>query len=40
MTKKQKRITWAVLAVAFLISEWGELTADSIIKLALAMVGI
>jgi hypothetical protein len=32
MTKKQKRITWAVLAVAFLISEWGEFTAYGVIK--------
>jgi hypothetical protein len=40
MTKKQKRLIFIGLSIAFIVSEWGELTADSIIKLALAMVGI
>lgn len=40
MTKKRKRLLFALLAAAFILSEWGELTADSIIRIGLALVGI
>jgi len=29
-----------LLVAVFIISEWGDLTADSIIKIGLALVGI
>lgn len=40
MTKKRKRLLMLLLVAVFIVSEWGELNADSLIKLALTLVGI
>jgi hypothetical protein len=41
MTKlKRKRVVLVILSVVFIVSEWGELSVDSLLRLATVLVGL
>lgn len=41
MTKlKRKRVVMVILATVYIISEWGELTVGSLLRIGTVMVGL